>query len=80
MIPTIPYNPLSHFIGNMQAISPYIHRIPIEMQDEFMDDYIEAMADLDWHFPLLNKEDNTFRMPYKQMVIYARKPNTVKSI
>uniref|UniRef100_A0A1I8PXL7 Methyltransferase type 12 domain-containing protein n=1 Tax=Stomoxys calcitrans TaxID=35570 RepID=A0A1I8PXL7_STOCA len=61
------------FKKNMRAASPYIHRIPVTKQDEFMDDYAEAMANLEWKYKLYNKSDQTIRMPYRQMVLYARK-------
>uniref|UniRef100_A0A1I8PQK9 Methyltransferase type 11 domain-containing protein n=1 Tax=Stomoxys calcitrans TaxID=35570 RepID=A0A1I8PQK9_STOCA len=61
------------FKKNMRAISPYIHRIPVTKKDEFMNDYAEAMANLEWEYSLYNKSDRTIRMPYKQMVIYAKK-------
>ncbi|XP_061397334.1 juvenile hormone acid O-methyltransferase-like [Musca vetustissima] len=63
---------------NVKAISPYIPRIPIHMQDDFMEDFIDAIINLDWESPIYSREDNTIRMPYTQMIIYARKPNTLK--
>uniref|UniRef100_A0A1I8M195 Methyltransferase type 12 domain-containing protein n=1 Tax=Musca domestica TaxID=7370 RepID=A0A1I8M195_MUSDO len=64
--------------ASVKAIAPYIPRIPIHLQDDFMNDFIDTIINLDWDYPLFNKEDNTLRLPYKQMIIYARKPCTLK--
>lgn len=58
----------------MKAINPFIDRIPVSLQNNFMDDLINTVISLD-----LNENHNSndsdckFNIPYKLLVAYARK-------
>ncbi|XP_073822318.1 juvenile hormone acid O-methyltransferase-like [Musca autumnalis] len=69
---------LEAFKDMAKAIIPYIPRIPNHLLDYYLGDFVDAMSNLNPECPLYNKDNNTVRMPYKQMMIYARKPSALK--
>ncbi|XP_073841258.1 uncharacterized protein [Musca autumnalis] len=66
---------LEAFKDLTEAITPYIPRIPNHLLDDYLNDFVEVMSNLDPQCPLYNKNNNTVRLPYRQMKIYARKPS-----
>lgn len=59
---------------NMKAVSHYTHRIPAELQDEFMNDFAEAMIKAKPHFKFFNcVRQGAFNFPFEQLIIFARR-------
>ncbi|XP_073822310.1 juvenile hormone acid O-methyltransferase-like [Musca autumnalis] len=69
---------LEAFKDNSKALIPYLCRIPHHLLDDYFNDYVEAMNKLDPECNFYNKDNDTIRMPYRQMMIYARKPSVLK--
>ncbi|XP_073822309.1 juvenile hormone acid O-methyltransferase-like [Musca autumnalis] len=72
--PTIyTYSNIEDFKNNMKAVSHYTHRIPIELQDDFMNDFAKAMIKAKPSFKYFNDHVGEFNFPYEQLVIFARR-------
>lgn len=63
-----------YILDNMKAINPFIDRMPVSLQDNFMDDLINTVISLDLNENHnFNDSDCKFNIPYKLLVAYARK-------
>ncbi|XP_061387168.1 juvenile hormone acid O-methyltransferase-like, partial [Musca vetustissima] len=67
------YASIEDFKKNMKAVSHYTHRIPVERQEEFMNDFAEAMMKAKPNFKYFNDCNGGFNFPFEQLIIFARK-------
>lgn len=67
------YHMLFYFLDNMKAISHYTHRIPASMHDDLIEDFVAALIKVNPNFKYFDDQGKSFKFPYEQLVIYARK-------
>ncbi|XP_013111203.2 juvenile hormone acid O-methyltransferase-like [Stomoxys calcitrans] len=65
----VHYDSEEIFRDNMVAISPFITNVPLELQEQFGHDLVEAAASLGCR----DEEDGSFRISYKVAVVLAIK-------
>ncbi|XP_055386736.1 juvenile hormone acid O-methyltransferase [Condylostylus longicornis] len=65
------YEGLENLKRNNKAVNPFVNRLPVNLQDEFMNDYIRGV--ISKGFSQKNGDDFIFPTPYKLVVAYARK-------
>lgn len=55
----------------MAPVNPFIDRLPVEQQNEFMDDFVRLLVATDpERYDTLNGH---YSKPYKMLIAYARK-------
>jgi len=68
------------FLDNVKAICPFLERMPIDLHEEFLDDFIDVVISMNLQQGEKN-EDRKFLSPYKLVVAYARKtPEFVNNV
>ncbi|XP_075150989.1 juvenile hormone acid O-methyltransferase-like [Haematobia irritans] len=75
---TFEYSSVESFKTNMMAVNSFIDRIPYELHEEHMDDYmIEIFKEMGLKMDPLDYY-GIFPVPYKLLVVYARKSQQVE--
>lgn len=63
-----------NFLESVRAVTPFLDRMPSEMHEEFLDDYIDIVSSMQLtDVSLVDGSDCKFRTPYKLIVAYASK-------
>ncbi|XP_014103132.2 juvenile hormone acid O-methyltransferase [Bactrocera oleae] len=69
------YDGTQNVKDNVKAICPFLERMSPAMQEDFLDDIVQCVADMNLREADINTKDFKFIAPYKLVVVYARKPN-----
>ncbi|XP_037817110.1 juvenile hormone acid O-methyltransferase [Lucilia sericata] len=68
------YEGLEILKDNVKAVCPFLERMPLNLHDTFMDDFINTVTSLDLKLDHHSNElDSKFNSPYKLLIAYARK-------
>lgn len=65
---------------NVKAICPFLDRIPRSQHEEFLEDFINIVTDLDLRQCDIESGVHKFNAPYKLIVAYAKKPSLAESL
>ncbi|XP_073822305.1 juvenile hormone acid methyltransferase [Musca autumnalis] len=69
------YEGLEILKDNIKAVCPFLDRIPVSRHNEFLDDFIDIVTELDLRQSNdASGEMDKFNSPYKLIVAYAKKP------
>ncbi|TMW51282.1 hypothetical protein DOY81_003668, partial [Sarcophaga bullata] len=69
------YEGLEILKDNVKAVCPFLERIPLSLNDSFMEDFIDTVTKMDLKLNHhSNESDYIFNAPYKLVIAYARKP------
>lgn len=62
------------FAGAVLAVNPFCERMPLDLQEDFMDDYIDIVRKMSYHKNGHEDANNyKFITPYKLVIVYASK-------
>lgn len=68
------YNGISIFAEAVQAVNPFSERMPLDLQEDFLNDYIAVVRRMSLSENCCGDEnDYKFITPYKLVVVYAMK-------
>lgn len=59
-----------HIIEAVKAVNPFLEKIPINMHEEYLDDYVSTATRLLWSD---SQQTTNLLFSYKLIVYYARK-------
>ncbi|XP_067623344.1 juvenile hormone acid O-methyltransferase isoform X2 [Eurosta solidaginis] len=73
------YDGTQNLKDNVEAVCPFLERIPKFQHEDFLNDIIKAVVNMKLCDGDFNARDFKFIAPYKLVVVYARKPNSLLS-
>ncbi|XP_013114871.2 juvenile hormone acid O-methyltransferase [Stomoxys calcitrans] len=74
------YEGLEILKDNVKAVCPFLDRIPWSQHDDFLEDFINIVTNLDLRHSDVNESIQKFNSPYKLLVAYAKKPSMVPKL